>query len=62
MSVYGIHPIVALITWQLLSRLPIPMLAVYFLRVILTLSISCAASVLIRKIKPLNFVLNGNRQ
>lgn len=62
MVVYGIHPLVALAVLKVLERLPIPMMAVYLLRVILTLAVSCGAAVLIRKIKPFNFLFNGNRK
>lgn len=61
MIVYGIHPIITLILLHLLERLPIPMLAVFFLRFILTAAISCVAALIIKKIKPLYIILNGNR-
>lgn len=61
MIVYGAHPIITLVLLHLLELLPIPMLLVFFLRFVLTVVISCAVALIIKKIKPLYIILNGNR-
>lgn len=62
MVVYGIHPVIELVLLHLLERFPIPTMVIFLLRFLLTMALSCGAAVVIKKIKPLNVVLNGNRK
>lgn len=61
MIVYAIHTFVGTLVGFVLEMLPLPTIVNYIVWFILTAVISCVASMVIRLIKPVHWVLSGNR-
>ena len=60
MIIYGIHPMVGLVLSKIMGQ-RLPVLLSYFGMMILNFVLSSLIAVLIKKIKPLSVVFNGNR-
>lgn len=61
MAIYAAHPIIVILLNSTIARLPLPDLIQYIILYLGTVVISCAVSFVIKNIKPLRFVLCGNR-
>lgn len=61
MIVYAIHPFVGMIVGTVLGMLALPNLIHYFVWFVITAILSCVTSLIIRLIKPIHWLLSGNR-
>lgn len=61
MVVYGLHPFVGIVIGRILSTLNLHGLLLYFVSFLLVTLITCYISIIINKLKILNFLFNGNR-
>ena len=61
MIIYGIHPIVGMVTGMAIGMLQVPSLVYYILWFISTTLLSCLAAYIMRFIKPVFWVFSGNR-
>lgn len=60
MVMYGIHPLVGMILIHIIPK-NIPILPAYFIRMIINVLISSCTAIIVKKINPLCYCLNGNR-
>lgn len=61
MIIYGIHPIVGMVTGMAIGMLKVPSLVYYVLWFISTTLLSCLAAYIMRFIKPIFWIFSGNR-
>ncbi|MBR3145555.1 MAG: acyltransferase [Clostridia bacterium] len=61
-AMYGAHPMIGMLLSIPLSWFSLPLLPKYFISFLLCTALSVAVSFVIKKIKPLKFILCGNRK